>query len=55
LGFRCLIGVDKALLTHHELQKVQQLVENKQLVIHNNCIINPNYLLADELALYILD
>jgi len=55
LGFRCLIGVDKALLTHNELQKVQQLVENKQLVIHNNCIINPNYLLADELALYILD
>lgn len=55
LGFRCLIGVDIELLNHNELQKVQELVKEKQLVIDNNRIMNPNYLLADELALYILD
>jgi oxygen-independent coproporphyrinogen-3 oxidase len=55
LGFRCITGVHQELLTSKELQKVQELVKEKKLVIDNNRIINPNYLLADELALYILD
>lgn len=55
LGFRCIAGVHKELLTPKELQKVQELVKEKQLIIDNHRIMNPNYLLADELALYILD
>lgn len=55
LGFRCFIGVDLNLFNKNELQKVNDLVSNNQLYISNNTVFTKNYLLADELALYILE
>jgi oxygen-independent coproporphyrinogen III oxidase len=55
LGFRCFIGVSSELFNENELLKVDDLVQNNQLYIKNNRIFTRNFLLADELALYILD
>jgi len=55
LGFRCCIGVACDLLNENELQKVEELVQNSQLYLKNNRIFTKSFLLADELALYILD
>lgn len=55
LGFRCFIGVDMQLFTQNELKKIEELVQNQQLYITNNRLFTKSFLLADELALYILD
>ncbi|WP_198304488.1 radical SAM family heme chaperone HemW [Arcobacter vandammei] len=55
LGFRCKFGVELELLNQNELKKVDDLVFEKKLEKKENKVINKNYLLADELALYILD
>lgn len=55
LGFRCFIGVDLDLLNKNELLKVEELVQNNQLYVSNNKVFTTNFLLADELALYILE
>ncbi len=55
LGFRCKFGVELELLNQNELKKVDDLVLEKKLEKKENKVINKNYLLADELALYILD
>lgn len=55
LGFRCFIGVSSELFNQNELLKVDDLVQNNQLYLKNNRIFTRNFLLADELALYILD
>lgn len=54
LGFRCDNGVDFELFSEEEKQKLNHLVENKSLYINDSRVYNSNFLLADELALYIL-
>ncbi|QKF73309.1 oxygen-independent coproporphyrinogen III oxidase [Aliarcobacter faecis] len=55
LGFRCKFGVDLKLLNENELKKADDLLFEKKLELKEDRLININYLLADELALYILD
>jgi oxygen-independent coproporphyrinogen-3 oxidase len=47
--------VSKNLFNANELQKVEFLIKNNQLFEENRTFFNPNFLLADELALYILE
>lgn len=54
LGFRCCVGVDISLLGKKELKKINELVIHDKLYIKGERVYNNNYLLADELALYIL-
>ena len=55
LGFRSLNGVEISLFDEKEKKKVDDLVENNKLYIENEKIFNKNFLLSDEIALYILD
>ncbi len=55
LGFRCSLGVEKILFTKKELERVAHLIEKNKLFQNDTTIINKNFLLADELALYILE
>jgi oxygen-independent coproporphyrinogen-3 oxidase len=55
LGFRCDNGVDIHLFTKEELGKIDTLIENDSLFINKRRVYNKNFLLADELALYILE
>lgn len=55
LGFRCKFGVDVDILNNSEKSRADYLVEENKLLKTSNKYINTNYLLADELALYILD
>ncbi|QEZ89172.1 oxygen-independent coproporphyrinogen III oxidase [Aliarcobacter cibarius] len=55
LGFRCKFGVEIELLNKNELKRAEDLITEKKLELKDNRIFNNNYLLADELALYILD
>ncbi len=55
LGFRCSLGVEEKLFTSKELAKIKYLLEEKKLIKKKDKIINKNFLLADELALYILE
>lgn len=51
LGFRSCIGVDETILSKSQL-KTAQLLCNENILIHRNGrYINPNFLLADEIAL----
>ena len=54
LGFRCSCGVEIELFSEEEIQKVEDLREHNKVIIKENRIFNKNFLLADELALYIL-
>lgn len=55
LGFRSLNGVEKSLFDEKEMKKVDDLIENDKLYMENERIFNKNFLLSDEIALYILD
>ena len=55
LGFRCSNGVELSLFNEKELEKINFLLENDKLKKENNRIYNKNFLLSDELALYILE
>lgn len=55
LGFRCSNGVDLSLFNDEEKIKIEYLVDNQKLEIKDNRVYNNNFLLADELALYIID
>ena len=55
LGFRCSNGVDLSLFDKNELEKINDLLEYDKVMIKNNRIYNKNFLLSDELALYILE
>lgn len=55
LGFRCSNGVDFALFNDEEKSKVEYLVKEEKLEVKDNRVYNKNFLLADELALYIID
>jgi oxygen-independent coproporphyrinogen-3 oxidase len=55
LGFRSILGVEKKLFDQNEHQKIHILLEEKKLLEDAHKIYNPNFLLADELALYIMN
>ena len=54
LGFRCSVGVNKDIFNENEYSRVDELIKHKKLYIKDNVVYNKNFLLADELALYIL-
>lgn len=53
LGLRSFIGVSKEILTTSELQRAQLLVQEDKLSFSNNYFYNNNFLLADEIALFL--
>ncbi len=55
LGLRCLNGFEFDILNDYEKTKVNDLLKEEKLSKKENIIINNNFLLADELALYILE
>jgi len=56
LGLRCEVGIDKNLLTNKELIQVNNLEELGKIISKkNNHIYSTDFMLADELALYILE
>ena len=55
LGLRCSNGFDLNILNKTQKQKVYELIKEKKLWQNSYIIVNNNFLLADELALYILE
>lgn len=53
LGLRSYIGIDKNILNQNELKKALILVDEKKLITKDDTFYNTNYLLADEIALFI--
>ena len=53
LGFRSLVGVATEILTDEETIKASILVEEKKLILKEQKLYNPDYLLADEIALFL--
>ncbi len=53
LGFRSRVGVKKELLTKEEQQRAEILLSEKKLRFEDGIFYNINYLLADEIALYL--
>ncbi len=55
LGLRSNIGVDINIFNEKELEKVQLLIKENRVIKKNNYIYNSDFLLADEISLFILD
>lgn len=53
LGLRSIVGVSERILTSQELKNAQLLVREKKLTHKNERFYNDDYLLSDELALFI--
>lgn len=53
LGLRSLIGINETLLNAEELKRAQVLVQEKKLVKKEKNFYNENFLLADEIALFL--
>ncbi|MEA1954999.1 MAG: radical SAM family heme chaperone HemW [Campylobacterota bacterium] len=53
LGLRSFIGIDEDILNKDELEKAILLVEEKKLIKKKTFFYNHDYLLADEIALYL--
>jgi oxygen-independent coproporphyrinogen-3 oxidase len=53
LGFRSSVGVNENILTNYEKQRAQILVKENKLDFVSNIFYNLDYLLADELALFL--
>jgi oxygen-independent coproporphyrinogen-3 oxidase len=53
LGLRSMVGVDISILNDTETERAFELIEAAKLIRKENRLYNPNYFLADELALYI--
>ena len=53
LGLRCVLGVEAQILDAAELSNAQLLVREKKLKFAESKFYNPNFLLADEIALFI--
>ena len=53
LGFRSTIGVDKTILNKNEIQKAKILVDEGKITIKNDTFYNQDYLLADEITLFL--
>ncbi|MDH4945191.1 radical SAM family heme chaperone HemW [Sulfurimonas sp. C5] len=53
LGLRSIVGVDQELLNGEEIMKADLLVEEHKLELKNKKYFNKEYLLSDEIALYL--
>ncbi|MCF6330119.1 MAG: radical SAM family heme chaperone HemW [Sulfurimonas sp.] len=53
LGLRSCIGIKKEILDEKELKQAKLLVKEKKLYFKNNTFYNYNFLLADEIALFL--
>jgi len=53
LGFRSIIGVDKDILTPNEIKRADILTDEHKLELKNGIYKNKDFLLADELTLFI--
>jgi len=53
LGFRSCVGVKRDMLNNSELKKANILVDEKKLYIKNDTFYNHDYLLADEITLFL--
>jgi oxygen-independent coproporphyrinogen-3 oxidase len=54
LGLRSIVGFDRNLLDSNELKKTDELTKERKLISKNQRFYNPNFLLSDAIALYIL-
>jgi oxygen-independent coproporphyrinogen-3 oxidase len=53
LGLRSCIGIKKEIMNQEELKRAQLLVDEKKLTCKQDTFYNPNYLLSDEIALFL--
>lgn len=53
LGLRCKIGVKSEILSPNELRNANLLTKKGKLVLENGIFYNTNYLLSDEIALFL--
>ena len=53
LGMRSCVGVHESVLEADELQRANLLVDEKKLLFQEHIYYNPDYLLADEITLFI--
>jgi len=53
LGLRSCVGIDKNILNEKELLQVELLTKENKLTLKNDTFYNQDYLLADEIALFI--
>ncbi|MEA3554008.1 MAG: radical SAM family heme chaperone HemW [Campylobacterota bacterium] len=53
LGFRSVVGVRKDILNDKQKLNLQQLIYDNKVILKDNKIFNNDYMLADELALYL--
>lgn len=53
LGLRSKVGVSEKILNKIQLQKAKELVNHKKLEFKNKCFYNTDFLISDELALYL--
>ncbi len=54
LGFRSMIGVKRDILNATQIKRAEILCNEDKLILKDEIFYNPNYFLADELALYLL-
>lgn len=55
LGLRSIVGVDEKILSHNELQRAELLTNESKLTKIGNRFYNNDYLLSDEISLFILN
>jgi len=53
LGLRSSVGFSKTLLNDEELKRAQILLDEEKLIIQNDTFYNENFLLADEIVLFL--
>jgi len=53
LGFRSVVGVDKNILNNNSQEKLRVLLENNKIEEKENMIYSKDFMLADELSLYL--
>lgn len=53
LGFRSIIGVNQNILTQKQKQKANILVKENKLILKNNTFYNTDFLLSDEISLFV--
>ena len=53
LGLRSIVGVDSSILNETEMKNAQILLDERKLYVKNDVFYNDDYLLADEIALFI--
>ena len=53
LGFRSVVGVSKDILNEQEIKRAEILVDEKKIYLQNETFYNLDYLLADEITLFI--